>query len=145
VTDAFGPLIYDFDDGTETRLDPSPIVGTDAVPFIGDVIPVRDGRRIERAVLPSADFTSFDSFVAIDDGAAASLLFRTVDAAGSILGYRMTANDRYLVAEVSPGGDHFETRDGYPAGARPRDVTIVVIDIWAGTVVAEWPGSHARW
>ncbi len=54
----------------------------------------------------------------------------------------MTANDRYLVAEVSPGGDRFEASDGYAAGARPRDVTIVVIDIWAGTVVAEWPGSH---
>ncbi len=79
VSDAFGPLIYDFDDGSETRLTPSPIVGTDAVPFVADVIPVRDGRRIERAVLPIADFTSFDSFVAIDDGTAASLLFRTAN------------------------------------------------------------------
>lgn len=145
VKDAFGPLIYDFDDGSETRLDPSPIVGTDAVPFVADVIPVRDGRRVERAVLPNADFSAFDSFVAIDDGVAASLLFRTSDPVGSILDYRMTANDRFLVAEVSPGGDRFEASDGYPAGARPRDVTIVVIDIWAGTVVAEWPGSHPRW
>jgi hypothetical protein len=145
VKDAFGPLIYDLDDGSETRIEPSPIVGTEAVPFIGDVVPVRDGRWIERAVLPNADFTSFDSFVAIDDGTAASLLFRTIEPVGSILDYRVTPNDRYLVAEVSPGGDRFEVSDGYPAGARPRDVTTVVIDIWAGSVVAEWPGSHSRW
>jgi hypothetical protein len=145
VKDTFGPLIYDFDDGSETRIEPSPIAGTQAVPFIADVIPVREGRRIERAVLPNADFSSFDSFVAIDDGQQASLLFRTVDPIGSILDYRMTSNDAYLVAEVSPGGDDFSSSDGYGAGARPRDVTIVVIDIWEGAVVAEWPGSHPRW
>lgn len=145
VKDSFGPLVYDFDDGSETRLEPSPMVGTEAVPFIADVIPVRDGRRIQRAVVPSVDYTSFDSFVAIDDGFGASVLFRTVDPAGSIVGYRMTANDRYLVAEVSPEGDRLEFNDGYPAEARPQDVVVVVIDIWAGTVVAEWQGSHPRW
>jgi hypothetical protein len=145
VKDAFGPLIYDFDDGSETHFNPSPISGTDAVPFIADVVPLSDGRRIQRAVVPNADFTSFDSFVALDDGTSSSVLFRTADSGGSILDYRVTPNERYLVAEVSPGGDLIENRDGYAIDPRPRDVTVVVIDIAKDKVVAEWPGSHPRW
>lgn len=145
VKDAFGPLIYDLDDGSETRIEPSPMEGTVAVPFVADVVPLSGGRWIERAVLPNADFTGFDSFVALDDGAAASVLFRTRAKGGSILGYRVTANERYLIAEVSPGGDSFEAGDGYEADARPRDVTTVLIDLSTGEPAGEWAGSHARW
>jgi hypothetical protein len=145
VKDSFGPLIYDFDDGSEARINPSPDAATGVVPFIADVVPVRDGYRIERAVVPNEDYSAFESFIAIDDGTSSSVLYRTPEVAGSVVGYRMTANDRYLVAEVGPGGNSFDTSDGYAGQSRPRDVITVVIDIWAGTVVAEWPGSHARW
>jgi hypothetical protein len=145
VKDAFGPLLYDLEDGSETRIEPSPMGGTAAVPFVADVVPLSGGRWVERAVLPNADFTAFDSFVALDDGTSASVLFRTAQKGGSILGYRVTANERYLIAEVSPGGDSFEASDGYEADARPRDVTTVLIDLTTGDAVAQWAGSHARW
>lgn len=145
VTDTLGPLIYDLDTGAETRVQGSPSVTTGVPPYIADVVPVRDGRRIERAVVPNLDFTAFDSFIAIDDGASSSMLFRTADPAGDVLRYQVTPNDRYLVAEVSPAGDSPSVSDGYAVEARPRDVTLVVIDIWAGTLVAEWPGLLARW
>lgn len=145
VKDAFGWLAYDFTDGSETRLDAAPLATTGVVPFIADVIPVRDGRQIERAVIPKGDYSSFDSFIAIDDGKHSSPLFRMPDGGGSIIDYAVTSNDQYLVAEVSPGGDTLAAGDGYAVGARPRDVQVVVVDIWKGTVVGQWPGSHPRW
>ena len=114
------------------------------MPFVADVVPLTAG-WIERAVLPNADFTAFDSFIARDDGTAAAELFRMSAPAGSVLGYRVTANERYLIVEVSPGGDSFDASDGYEADARPRDVTIAVLDLTTGEVAGEWAGSHARW
>jgi hypothetical protein len=145
VKDAFGWLAYSFSDGSETRLNAAPLVSTGVVPFIADVIPIRDGRQIERAVIPNGDYTSFDSFIALDDGKHSSPLFRMTDGTGSIIDYAVTSNDQFLVAEVSPGGDTFDASDGYAAGARPKDVQIVVIDIAKGTVAAQWQGSHPRW
>ena len=145
VKDAFGPLVYDTDDGSETRFEPSPVDGTDAVPFVADVVPLSRGRVVERAVLPNDDFTAFDSFVAIDDGTTARLLFRTREDSGTVVGYRVTANERYLVAEVSPGGDTPAAGDGYQTDPRPRDVTVVLIDLTTGEFAGEWAGSHPRW
>jgi hypothetical protein len=144
VKDAFGPLIYDLVDGSESRIEPSPMAGGTAVPFVADVVPVAGG-WIERAVLPNADFSAFDSFIARDDGSSTTELFRPSRKGGSVVGYAVTANERYLIAEVSPGGDTFAASDGYEADARPRDVTIVVLDLASGEVAQEWAGSHARW
>lgn len=145
VKDALGHVVYDLADGSETRFEPSPVEGGTAIPFVADVVALSGDRAIERAVLPNEDFTAFDSFVAVDDGTSARLLFRTAEPTGSVIGYRVTPNERYLVAEVSPGGDSLEASDGYEADARPRDVRIVLIDLTTGEVAGEWPGSHARW
>lgn len=145
VTDVFGPLIYDLDDGSETRVTPSPIETSGAVPLVDNVVPVRDGRYVEQALVPAADYSSFDTFLAIDDGSQTRLLYDTREATGSILNMRVTPNDRYLVTETSPGGADFDTSDGYEVQPRPRDVTTVIVDIVTGEVVAEFPGSHARW
>lgn len=145
VKDAFGHVVYDLVDGTETRVEPSPVEGGTTVPFVADVVPLSGDRYVARAVVPNEDFTAFDSFVALDDGTSSRLLFRTSETGGSILGYRVTANERYLVAEVSPGGDTLAAADGYEADPRPRDVTVVLIDLVTGEVAGEWPGSHTRW
>lgn len=144
VKDALGHLVRDLADGSETRIQPSPAEdGT--VPFVADAVPLSGDRFVERAVVPVEDFTAFDSFVALDDGTAARMLFRTAEPSGTVLGYAVTPNERYLVAEVSPGGDSLAAGDGYEAEGRPRDVVIVLIDLVTGGVAAEWRGSHARW
>ena len=145
VTDAFGPLLYDLGDGTETRINPSPMAGTDTVPFIADVVPLEGGRFIERAAIPTADGLSFNVILAIDDGKTATPLYETPDGKGTILDYRLTANEQFLVAEVSPGGAFPSTSDGYEVEPRPVDVITVVIDTASGEVVAQWNGSHAHW
>jgi hypothetical protein len=145
VTDAFGPLIYDFDDGSETRVNPGKMLNTTAVPYLGNVVPVRDGRRVEQVLVPTPDGSSFDTLLGIDDGSQISPLYDTENPTGSILNMRVTPNDRYMIVETSPGGADLDTSDGYPVQARPRDVTTVVVDIWQGTTVAEWEGAQLRW
>jgi hypothetical protein len=145
VTDSFGPLLYDLDDGSEQRIAPSPLDDSGDVPFVGGVIPLSGGRWIERALVPDADYTAFDSSIALDDGAAARTLYRPDQPGASILGYRLTANERYLLVEMSPGGASLEASDGYQADARPRDVTTLLVDVVTGDVAAQWQGSHARW
>ncbi|HWH25898.1 MAG TPA: hypothetical protein VNT53_04555 [Pseudolysinimonas sp.] len=141
ATDAAGPSIVTLGTGREERITPSPLPG--GVPYIADVIPLRGGRHLERVALPSADFRSFELSVAIDNGTTANVLFRAAGR-GSILSFEATANEQYVIAEVSPGGVQADT-DGYGSGARPTDVTIVVLDVATGRVVAERSGSHARW
>jgi hypothetical protein len=145
VVDAFGPLIYDFDDGSETRVERSRMLTSDALPYLGNVIPLRDGRRVEQVLVPTPDGSSFDALLGIDDGSQISPLYDTENVNGSILNMRVTPNDRYMIVETSPGGADFDTSDGYEVQPRPKDVTTVVIDIWAGTQVAEWAGAELRW
>lgn len=140
AADAFGQVIYDLDDGTEERVNPTPL--GDAIPYIADVVPLSGGRWLERAALPSADFTSFDLSVALDDGTAATPVFAAAGD-GRILGFRVTSNEQYVLAEVSPAGTD-ATSDRYGGSQRPLDVTLVMIDLASGDVVGEWPGSHAR-
>jgi NADPH-dependent ferric siderophore reductase len=144
VKDAFGWLAYSLADGSESRLEPAPLASGET-PFVADVIPLSDGRQIERAVVPKGDYSAFDSFIAIDDGSRSAPLYRMPDGGGSIIDYSVTPNGQYLVAEVSPGGDSFESSDGYATGDRPRDVQTIVIDVGSGEVAAQWPGSHPRW
>lgn len=145
VTDSFGPLLYDLETGSEQRVQPSPLEESGAVPFVGAVIPLSGGRWIERALLPDADYTAFDSSIALDDGSVARTLYRSDQAGASILNFRLTANERYLLVETSPGGASLEASDGYQTDDRPRDVTTLVVDVGTGDVVAQWTGSHARW
>ncbi len=145
VVDAFGPLIYDFDDGSETRVQTGALVTNGIVPYIGKVVPVRDGRTVEQAVVPLDGGGSFDVLLVMGDGVNTYPLFDTANPGGSILNMRVTPNDRYMIVETSPGGADFDNSDGYEAQPRPRDVTTVVVDIWAGNVVAEWEGSQVRW
>lgn len=140
AADAFGQVIYDLDDGSEERANPAPLGG--AVPFIADVIPLSGGRWLERAALPSADFTSFDVSIALDDGVAAASLLAAADT-GQVLDFEVSANEQYLLAEISPAGAG-STSDGYGGSPRPLDVTLVMIDLASGDVVGEWPGSHPR-
>lgn len=145
VSDAFGPVLYDLDDGTEDRIVASPLDDSGRVPFVGGVIPLTDGRWIERALVPNADQSAFDSSIAIDDGTTARTLYAPDVDGASTLGYRLTPNERYLLVETSPGGASLDASDGYGQDARPRDVTVLVIDVGSGAVVAQWQGSHARW
>ncbi len=140
AADAFGQVMYDLDDGSEERVNPSPLGG--AVPYIADVIPLSGGRWLERAVLPSADFTSFDPSVALDDGTAATPLL-AASGTGGVLDFRVMSNEQYLLAEISPAGAD-AISDRYGGSPRPLDVTLVMVDLASGEVIGEWPGSHSR-
>ncbi|MEO8261190.1 MAG: hypothetical protein ABI566_01360 [Pseudolysinimonas sp.] len=136
-------MIYNLADGSESRIDPSPMRGSQAAPFIADPVPFSGG-WIERVALPNADQTSFETFVAVDDGTAAEVLLQAGDL-GAVLDFWLTANEQYLVAEIAPTGNFFESSDGYATGARPRDVETVVVDMATKEVVSTWIGSHPRW
>ena len=113
---------------------------TGAVPFIADVIPL-SGDRLDRARRGARTRTSPRSTASSRSttGPSRSTLYRPGGRGGSILDFRLTANERYLVAEVSPGGDSLEASDGYETDARPRDVTTsssIVVDRRRGRAVA---------
>ncbi|MFT4124392.1 MAG: Ig-like domain-containing protein, partial [Microbacteriaceae bacterium] len=142
VGDAAGTIELSLADGSQTRLQPSPIDGVE--PYGGQLLMLRDGVRIQRVAIPDPDSGLFSTEVVRDDGSVSTPLYGQDADAGEVLDMSVSANDQYLVLEIDPDADDL-SRDGYLVDPRPTDVQIVVLDAETGESLRFAAGGAVGW
>lgn len=143
VTDAFGPLVVAIADGSQERLALSPLDGTDgADTFTGATELLSSGGRISKAVVVEGG--RYAVVLLLDDGTTSSILYRTVDDAGSIEDFSVSPNGQYVAVEVVPD-QSVSTEDGYEVNGRSTSITTLIIEIDSGSQPRSVEGFDWRW
>ncbi|WP_246837377.1 hypothetical protein [Salinibacterium sp. UTAS2018] len=142
VSDTTGSAAVTLSDGTDVRLQPSPI--GDEQPFIGQTDANAAGDLVAKMVLVGESGASFSSVLAFDDGDESRILYKTVDDKGAILDFRVSPNNQFVAVEVQPNVSTLDT-DGYVMSPSPRSVTTYVVDIATGAVTRSVEGFSAIW
>lgn len=142
VADMFGSLALTLDDLEEERIAPSPLDGQET--FGGELELLPDGTRVQKVIIPSPDGGRFESFLAVDDGESARVVYQTVRNEGSIERFTLSPNGQYAAIEVVPNVAASEP-DGYFLNARARSITTVIVDLSTGALVRSVDGFGWLW
>lgn len=143
VGDPFGPIALSLADGTETRLEASPIGGI--VPFGGDIQLLGTGvDRVQRVAVFDDATGRFASFLVFDDGDASRILYESPDGRGSIEDFDVSQNGQYVAVAVVPDVAA-SVSDGYAVSAASTSVTTIIIDVATGTTIGSLDGFQVAW
>lgn len=141
VTDAVGTALVTIADGTEQRLELSPFDGQQQ-PFTGATALLPNGDRLSKGVIVEGG--AYTVALLLDDGNATTVLYRTVDDAGSIENFRVSPNGQYVALEVVPN-IAVSTPDRYPVNGRATSITTIIIEIATGGQPRSVEGFDWHW
>jgi len=139
VTDAVGALTLTLATGDQQRLE-LPAIDAQTQVFLGAISRVADGSVLATAVLAPEYVTAVLRF----DETTTSVLYRTVQDAGSIQSFTASPNGQYVAIETVPD-IAVSTSDGYVADARSTSTTTVIVDLGSGAVVSSFTGFGLAW
>ena len=142
VSDVFGSTALHLDDLEQEGITPSPLDGEPT--FGGELELLPDGTRVQRVIIPAPDGGMFESFVVVDDGTQARVVYQTVRHEGSIESFRISPNGQYAAIEVVPNVSTAQP-DGYPLNGRAQSITTVVVDLATGALVRSVEGFGLVW
>lgn len=142
VKDVFGSIVLSLADGSETRITPSPLDGE--TPYSSTPALLPDGRStIQSIVLLSADLTSSQSFLVVDDGTEARVVY-TPPPSGAIDGFALSPNGQYVAVAVVPDVGA-SSSDGYYPFAKATSIMTLVVDLTTGEQVRSYAGFGTIW
>lgn len=144
MNDAFGTAALTIADGSQARVNPSPLAHDSSLVYLGPVEVLRKGSRVEKLVIAAAGGKRFASAIAVDDGATSTVIYRTPNDAGSIEGFSVSPNGQYVAIAVVPDNSA-SVSDGYFYDAHSTSTETVFVDIATGAVVKSVEGFSLAW
>ncbi|PRY70138.1 hypothetical protein B0I08_101265 [Glaciihabitans tibetensis] len=142
VTDPFGAVALNLNDGSIQRLDPSPLEGE--VPFAGATAVVPSGGWVQQVADIDVTTGRYKSAMVFDDGNTARIIYRTPRDEGSFVNFALSPNGQYAVVETVPDVST-SVDDGYTVNPRSTSITTVFVDVGTGAVVKSIEGFRVSW
>lgn len=144
MIDAFGTAALTIADGSQARVNPSPLAGDSSTVYLGPVEILGRGSRVEKLVIAAPSGKRFASAIAVDDGASSRVIYRTPGDTGSIESFSVSPNGQYVAIDVVPDVST-AVSDGYYYDARATSTETVIVEIATGRLVRSVEGFSLAW
>lgn len=144
VNDPFGTAVLTIADGSQVRINASPVDNSGSPTYLGVAELVPTGGRVEKLVIAQPGGKRFSSVLAFDDGTTSTVLYRTPDDAGSIESFSISPNGQYVAIDTVPDTSA-AVSDGYFYDARFTSTETVFVEIATGKVVKSLEGFSLNW
>ena len=154
VGDLYGAVALSLQDGSERRLQNSPVNG--ATPYGGDLqllsgTPVAEGGgdfallpRVQKIASYNPSSGQFDSSVVYDDGSTSRVLYTSTDQQDAIESFSVAPNGLYAAVTVTPDLSS-SVSDGNAADPEATSVITYIIDVRTGAQVGLVSGFDIDW
>ena len=142
ASDQFGFSELTIDDLRTERLPPALIDGVE--PYLGEAQVLGDGSTLEVVFNYYAETNRFDSYLIRQDGSTSVPLYGEKGSNAMVLQFTVSPNEQYVAIELDPNTDTSQD-DGYIGNSRPTNVTLAIVEIATGALVAEFEGFAVHW